>query len=386
LGGIREICDVPIKAGRNSTDSDGIISDLYDGVMDDVAWRRALTGIARSVGGQGPGLLSINPSTGQYLRAEISGYTAGFADEFRVQWAHKDIRFAAGLSVPLLKLHTEAMILGKGEWERTEVFNEFLGPNDAAWFLAAWIHKTPTKVTAVSIQAPRDRGPFNERDAAVAQRFMPHLRRALDLKERLEVQQVHCASLHRILNDAHFGYAILLEDGSVCEISASALSSLQSADAVHVRPGGQREIAGQVWRRLGSLADGEKSAGPFDGLMHLPRRTQLPLGIAVTRVPGVARSWLGSAPAWLMFVFDPERRVNASVDLLMQDLGVTRREAELAALLAEGQDLQSIARRLSISEDTARKHLKSIYTKTDLHSQADLVRRILTSPAWIRSA
>jgi DNA-binding CsgD family transcriptional regulator len=87
-----------------------------------------------------------------------------------------------------------------------------------------------------------------------------------------------------------------------------------------------------------------------------------------------------------MFVFDPERRVNASVDLLMQDLGVTRREAELAALLAEGQDLQSIARRLSISEDTARKHLKSIYTKTDLHSQADLVRRILTSPAWIRSA
>jgi len=375
-----------VMARHKAADPEAIISDLYDGVMDDVAWRRALTGIARSVGGQGPGLLSINPATGQYLRAEIPGYSAGFADEFRDDWAHKDIRFAAGLSMPLLKLHTEAMILSKGEWERTEVFNEFLGPNDAAWFLAAWIHKTPTKVTAVSIQAPRDRGPFNEKDAAVAQRFMPHLRRALDLKERLEVQQVHCASLHRILNDAPFGYVILNESGFVCEISDSALSSLQSADGLRRLPGGQFEIVDQIWRRLGAVAHSERQGGPIDGLLHVPRKNQLPLGIAVSRVPGAVKSWLGHSPTWLLFVFDPERRIKASVEILMQDLGVTRREAELAALLAEGQDIQRIARRLSISEHTARQHLKCIFMKTDIHSQADLVRRIVSGPAWMRSA
>ena len=373
-------------AGHKAADAEAILSDLYDGVLDDVAWRRALTGIARSVGGQGPGLLSINPATGQYLRAEIPGYSPGFADEFRDDWAQKDIRFAAGLSMPLLKLHTESMILSKGEWERTEVFNEFLGPHDAAWFLAAWIHKTPTKVTAVSIQAPRDRGPFNEKDAAVAQRFMPHLRRALDLKERLEVQQVHCASLHRILDDAPFGYVILNESGFVCEISNSALSSLQTADGLRRLPGGQFEIVDQIWRRLGALAHSERQGGPIDGLLHVPRKNQLPLGIAVSRVPGAVKSWLGHSPTWLLFVFDPERRIKASVEILMQDLSVTRREAELAALLAEGQDIQSIARRLSISEHTARQHLKCIFMKTDIHSQADLVRRIVSGPAWMRSA
>lgn len=368
------------------TDRDAIISDLYDGVMDEVAWRRALAGIARSVGGEGPSLLSFNPATGQCLRSEAPGYLARVADEFHDHWVHKDIRFAAGLSIPLLKLHTEAMILGKGEWERSEVFNEFLGPNDAAWFLAAWIHKTPTKVTAVSIQAPRDRGPFHEKDAAVAQRFMPHLRRALDLKERLEAQQVHCESLQRILDDAPFGSAILDEKGIVREISASALSSLQTANAIRRPRCGQWEIGDQIWRRLGSLADSERQAGPIDGPVHVPRKNKLPLAIAVTRVPGAVNTWLGNSVAWLLFVFDPERRIKVSVDILMQDLRVTRKEGEIAALLAEGQNIPSIARRLSISEQTARAHLKSIFTKTDLHSKADLVRRILTSPAWIRSS
>jgi len=368
------------------TDRDAIISDLYDGVMDEVAWGRALAGIARSVGGEGPSLLSFNPATGQCLRSEAPGYLARVADEFHDHWAHKDIRFAAGLSMPLLKLHTEAMILSKGEWERSEVFNEFLGPNDAAWFLAAWIHKTPTKVTAVSIQAPQDRGPFRESDAAVAQRFMPHLRRALDLKERLEMQQVHCESLQRILDEAPFGSAILDEKGIVREISASALSSLQTANAIRRLRCGQWEIGDQIWRRLGSLPDSERQAGPIDGLVHVPRKSRLPLAIAVTRVPGAVNAWLGNSSVWLLFVFDPERRVKVSVDILMQDLHVTRKEGEIAALLAEGQNIQSIACRLSISEQTARAHLKSIFTKTDLHSQADLVRRILTSPAWIRSS
>ena len=95
---------------------------------------------------------------------------------------------------------------------------------------------------------------------------------------------------------------------------------------------------------------------------------------------------LGHSPTWLLFVFDPERRVKASVEILMQDLRLTRREAELAALLAEGQDMQGIAHRLSISEHTARQHLKCIFMKTDIHSQADLARRIVSGPAWMRLA
>lgn len=372
------------KASRKAKDAEQIISGLYEGVLDEDSWRRATAALANVVRGDGPVLMSISPATGRLHRTELPARLRDYESEFSNHWARKDIRFQAGLSVPLLEPHTEEMILPRGAWERSEIFNEFLAPADAAWFVAAWLHKSPTKVTAMSIHAPRDRGRFSTRDAAELRRFMPHLRRALDLKERLDMEQVRRAALQDRLGDASFGYAILDDDGSVREMSANARSSLQSAGAIDRLASGRIELVGQISRQLATMLSPERVAGPFDGFVQLRRRSRLPIGVAITRVPGSFRAWLGSSPASLLFVFDPELRVTASIDVLMQDLGVTRREAELAALLAEGQDLRGIARRLGIGEETARKHLKSIFAKTDLHSQAALVHRVVTGPAWVR--
>ena len=363
------------RTTRTAANAAQIISDLYEGVLDEVAWRRALDAVARSVQGVGPGLLTIDPASGQCQRLDVPGYPAETLAAFRDEWSRKDVRFAAGISMPLLQLHTEEMILRKGEWERTEVFNEFLCPKDAGWFLAAWLHKSSTRVTALSIHAPRDRGPFDARDVATAQPFIAHLRRALDLKERLEAEQVRGTSLHRFLDNAPFGYAILDECGVICEISDSAISSLQTVDGLRRLHDGRFEVADRLWRRLPTSGAVAERVGPADGHLHVPRANLLPLGLVVSRVPNAVRTWLGSPPAWLLFVFDPERRVQASIEVLVQDLGITRKEAELASLLAAGLDVHGAAHRLAISEHTARQHLKSIYSKADIHSQAELVRR-----------
>ena len=64
---------------------------------------------------------------------------------------------------------------------------------------------------------------------------------------------------------------------------------------------------------------------------------------------------------------------------LMQDLGLTRREAEVAARLAAGQSLSDTAAGLAMSRETARHHLKQIFQKTDTHRQAELVARIFAA-------
>jgi DNA-binding CsgD family transcriptional regulator len=46
-----------------------------------------------------------------------------------------------------------------------------------------------------------------------------------------------------------------------------------------------------------------------------------------------------------------------------------------------GRHLPSVAMSLGISMQTARVHLKHIFEKTGAHSQSDLVRRVLLSPA-----
>lgn len=60
---------------------------------------------------------------------------------------------------------------------------------------------------------------------------------------------------------------------------------------------------------------------------------------------------------------------------------LTRREADVADLLARGADPAGIARTLGISLDTVRTHLKHVYRKTNTHSQCDVVRLMLAASA-----
>lgn len=54
-----------------------------------------------------------------------------------------------------------------------------------------------------------------------------------------------------------------------------------------------------------------------------------------------------------------------------------RREAELALALKRGQPLSVCAVTLGITEGTARQYLKSIFLKTGVQRQAELVKLLL---------
>ena len=53
-----------------------------------------------------------------------------------------------------------------------------------------------------------------------------------------------------------------------------------------------------------------------------------------------------------------------------QRYGYTRTEARLAALLAEGHALRDAAETIGVTYGTARVYLKTVFEKTDVHTQA----------------
>jgi DNA-binding CsgD family transcriptional regulator len=62
---------------------------------------------------------------------------------------------------------------------------------------------------------------------------------------------------------------------------------------------------------------------------------------------------------------------------------LTEREQEVAACLARGARISTVARDLHISEHTVRNHLKSIFAKLDTHSQAELIERVRALPSLL---
>lgn len=57
----------------------------------------------------------------------------------------------------------------------------------------------------------------------------------------------------------------------------------------------------------------------------------------------------------------------------------TRRELEILDLVAEGLNGREITKKLWISDNTLKSHLRSLFKKTGAHNQANLIHQ-----AWLR--
>jgi DNA-binding CsgD family transcriptional regulator len=81
----------------------------------------------------------------------------------------------------------------------------------------------------------------------------------------------------------------------------------------------------------------------------------------------------------VVFIADPEDQHLAMPEMLATLYGLTAAEAELVTLLCQGETLDEAARIRGVSAHTARSQLKSVFSKTGVSRQADLVRLLCTS-------
>jgi DNA-binding CsgD family transcriptional regulator len=115
--------------------------------------------------------------------------------------------------------------------------------------------------------------------------------------------------------------------------------------------------------------------------LRLPRPSGAPdLSIAVRSTGQPARMGEGQ-PALALFIGDPDQKPRASPEALRDLFQLTRTEAALAAALAGGVSLIEAANQLGVTHNTARSHLRAVFSKTGAHRQSQLVRLVQASLA-----
>src|SRR5207244_1495094 len=98
------------------------------------------------------------------------------------------------------------------------------------------------------------------------------------------------------------------------------------------------------------------------------------LGILVQSLaPGDGGSGANSGTV-AVFIRDPESSTDVQGEFLRQLFDLSPAEAEVARQLALGLSLDEAASLLHIRRNTARAHLRSIFSKSGITRQADLVR------------
>lgn len=213
-----------------------------------------------------------------------------------------------------------------------------------------------------------------------SERMVPlagHFSRMVRLAEKFESSCISTslAALDKMERAA----AVLGKDGRICAMNPACEALLtRSSASLTVRGGKFVAAHPEANRDLQRLVHALTAAG------HGDRRDAHAMTVAVARqdrppvlLEGLSIAVLGlehtvHAHSVLIF-YDPDLVPAQSADKIRATFHLTPAEADFATLLAAGQGLGEIADAQSITKETARQRLKSIFSKTDTHRQGELV-------------
>ncbi len=112
-------------------------------------------------------------------------------------------------------------------------------------------------------------------------------------------------------------------------------------------------------------------------VLHRPS-VLLPFVVHVKPVGAPQTDLRAQRVAALVLIVEPGRQPRIDPGLVASVLGLTPKESQVAAWLAEGLTVRDIARAVGRTESAVHWHLRQIFGKCGTARQADLVRLVLS--------
>lgn len=180
-----------------------------------------------------------------------------------------------------------------------------------------------------------------------------------------------------ILDKLDRGVMLLDAEGSVIDANTIAEKVLVLQHGMLVRNG-----------RL-AFADAELDAKFARLLNHHSRSAARSLAVRVkprgagsfrALVSTVGPQALAREAAYLVVLYAPGEQRLISREVLLELYGLTRAQADVARLLYAGHSVEETASKLQLSLNTVRTHLKHIFSKCEVQSQAELMHTFALGP------
>lgn len=361
-----------------------VIDTLYEGMLDEEAWQRALTMITDFVSGSGAALYSLNPMTGQMFRSDLVRVDPLLLSQYQDTWILKDQRYVAGLSCAVGEPQVDEMLVSMPAFRRSAIYNEYLKPSDIVYILATWVERRPNRGVVLGVQGSLARGAFTDDERRRMAVLIPHVRRVVEMKDRMAQAQIRADGLLETMDRLPFGLLLLADSWEIIEASTAAQALLTRRAGIHADHGRLGFVHSADERAFAErLKEDPNRARLNDTILVSRPNSRQPLSLLVLPLNPSQEHWLRPIARWMVLVFDPDASPALPERVIQRTLGITAAEAALAQRITSGLSVAEAAAQLGVSLNTVRAQLKSIYAKTGVNTQAQLVRRVLTSPAVI---
>ena len=275
-------------------------------------------------------------------------------------------------------------ILNDQELVRTEFYNDFLQPQD--WFYCCGVLTGQDQSTTSEITAIRSRraGSFTSNEVALFEYLAPHLQCAVRIHNRIAGLESGLNAATGVLDRFPTGIVVVNSDAKVILTNRAADAILKRGDGLMSRDGlraASRQETAKLRNAIAAACMQRDSGIPKPESVlkvHRPSGSR-PFEVLVSPLPSHSSLRKGGAAAAVL-ITDPEEGVALDSRALRELFGLTPAEIRLCIALVKGKSVEEYAHEAAISSNTARTHVKRIYSKTGVRRQSELVRLLLRVP------
>ncbi|HCN63543.1 MAG TPA: helix-turn-helix transcriptional regulator [Pseudomonas sp.] len=356
-----------------------LVGEIYEGALDPKLMARALKSFLKLYDANFATLILRVPEQTDTGVMILAGDIEGAGDVCYMTYPQTSTPFA---NQPLDHVFTVDDIMSSTEWEQNVYFKMFCGPHDVYHLMGADISTPDGGKLRFRVTRPKHKPNFSANERALCASFLPHLRRASQLHNLIDRSESLSDLYSQAISRLSVATLVLDESGSVLQSNPVADEILSRSDGLKL-VGGRLEATypsdNRVLQQLIRSAfdpDAPKSAEA----MSVTRPSGLVnLGVVVESIPSLDWAEEKGQPAALVYIRDASSKSLASEVVTKQLFNLTRAETALAMELANGLSLEEAAEALNIRRNTARAHLRSIFSKTGVRRQTELVRIMLNS-------
>lgn len=317
----------------------------------------------------------------------LHNFSARAQEAYAAHWVSKDPWMEVGLARgPSSKPFIGSDLVATNDFINSAIYVDFARRELAGvcYLVAAALPLDGGAIGTIGINRPREAGDFKAEDAAALEYLLPHLRRGMLLRRRLDLQTGQERAERRALDGLATGVLLLDRSGTVVFANVAAEAILRQRDGLsmgqyHALLAAKSDETAQLRRLIGgcSLPGG-------GGAMRLTRPSGLEaLEAIVIPVRRRLEEKLPAQATAILYLRDPAAELRPAPAALRSLLGLTAAETELALRLLAGATLDDVAAGRGVSRETVRSQLKELFRKTETSRQADLLRKLAASIAAI---
>ena len=384
---------------RLEMDHDQLVNLIYRGALEPQPWQSALPALREALDAQVASLVLRPPSEddrGVILNCVRPGTVKTNSPDSELadpnDWeatAYREQFFTLDpfIDLPLGKVVALEDILPDEELIASDYYQHYLEPIGLFRILGVDTGEPGGMVARLRFSRRRSEAQFSEELRALLRQITPHLQLALEFYARLDRMTTERDLYAGAVDQLSVATIILDEQGALLSTNAVARALLDQEDGLSQR-GERLQIEGRDINRELQQSVETIARARQAGQTSVVRALRVPrsgdrsdLGLVIRPAPTSSRGEGGGSPCIAVFISDPDLHDSASQHSLADLFELTPAEANLALLLARGLTLAEVSEAQNISPHTARAQLKSIFAKTGVSRQAELVRLILKSVA-----